>query len=87
MGYSTERATKGKGIHPIYDNKGLDSSEDWKAGTDAYGIERIESLRTADRQGNKVRPKERGFPKSEAISQAIRHEYIEDFYHFDSLEC
>lgn len=60
MGYSTERATKGKGIHPIYDNKGLDSSEDWKAGTDAYGIERIESLRTADRQGKKVRPKGAG---------------------------
>lgn len=71
-----------KVIHPIYDKKGLDSSEDWKAGTDAYGIERIESLRTADKG-----PKERGFPQSEAISQAIRHEYSEDFYHFDSLEC
>jgi len=27
----------------------------------AYGIERIESLRTADRQGNQVRPKSRGY--------------------------
>lgn len=68
--------------------KGLDSSEDWKAGTDAYGIEQKESLRTADRQGKKVRPKRKGTSlKAEAISQAIRHEYIEDFYHFDSDEC
>lgn len=66
--------------------KGLDSSEDWKAGTDAYGIEQKESLRTADRQGKK--PKRKGTSlKAEAISQAIRHEYIEDFYHFDSDEC